>query len=83
MNGRQGSQEAQAVPEMRNNRCTGYSSIPGCKHYITYQLVYTTLSKLLFVCGTVSKHPELLHDCEETLQSEKAYRYWSKEGRTF
>lgn len=67
MNGRQGSQEAQAVPEMRNNRCTGYSSIPGCKHYITYQPVYTTLSKLLFVCGTVSKHPELLQDCEETL----------------
>lgn len=74
MNGRQGGREAQAVPEMRNNRCTGYSSIPGCKHCITYQAVHTALSKLLFVCGTVSKHPELLQDCEETLLSEKACR---------
>ena len=82
MNGRQGGQEAQAVPEMRNNGCTDYSSIPGCKHYITYQLVYTTLSKLLFVRGTVSKHPELLQDCEETLLFEKAYRYWPKQGRS-
>lgn len=73
MNGRQGGQEAQAVPEMRNNRCTGYSSIPGCKHYIKHQPLYTMLSKLLFMCGAVSKHPELLQDCVETLLSEKTY----------
>lgn len=82
MSGHQGGQEVQAVPEMRNNRCTGYSSIPGCKRYITYQPVYSTLSKLLFVCGTASKQPELLPGCEETLFSENAYSYWSKQSRS-
>lgn len=77
----EGGQEAQAVPKLRNTRCNGYSSIPGCNRHITHQPVSPTLSKFLFTHGAVSKHPELLQGCEETLLSEKPYRWWSKQGR--
>lgn len=58
--------------KMRNKRCTSNNSFPGSKHYTTNQPIYSTLSNSPFVCGTVSKHPELLHNGQETLLSEKA-----------